>query len=86
MGPRLNLRLVKIEEGIYPGKVLHYESVHKTDEEIKLLEKKAPSKLTLKEQEANIAMKKAVREAKRQRKLERRKAKKKKKNLRNRTN
>ena len=81
MGPRLNLRLVKIEEGICSGKVLHHEFVHKTDEEIRLLEKRHQAKLRLKEQrrkeqEANIAKKKAAKEAKKQRKLERRKARK----------
>lgn len=81
VGPRLNLRLVKIEEGICSGKVLHHEFVHKTDEEIRLLEKRHQAKLRLKEkrkkeQEANIAKKKAAKEAKKQRKLERRKARK----------
>lgn len=81
VGPRLNLRLVKIEEGICSGKVLHHEFVYKTDEEIRLLEKRHQAKLRLKEQrkkeqEANIAKKKAAKEAKKQRKLERRNARK----------
>ncbi|KAK5964026.1 rRNA-binding ribosome biosynthesis protein PWA37_004366 [Arxiozyma heterogenica] len=81
VGPRLNLRLVKIEEGICSGKVLHHEFVHKTDEEIRLLERRHQAKLRLKEQrkkeqEANIAKKKAAKEAKKQRKLERRNARK----------
>lgn len=81
VGPRLNLRLVKIEEGICSGKILHHEFVHKTDEEIRALEKKHAAKLRLtekrrKEQEANIAKKKAVKDAKKERKLERRRLRK----------
>lgn len=81
VGPRLNLRLVKIEDGICSGKILHHEFVHKTDEEIKVLEKRHAAKLRLteqrrKEQEANIAKKKAVKDAKKERKLERRKLRK----------
>lgn len=79
LGPRLTLKLVKIEEGICSGRVLHHEFVQKSSVEIKALEKKHLEKMRLKEQrkkeqEANIAQKKAVKEAKKQRKLERRKA------------
>ncbi|AAS50326.1 AAL040Wp [Eremothecium gossypii ATCC 10895] len=78
VGPRLTLKLVKIEEGICSGKVLHHEYVQKTDAEIRALEKRHAQKLKLKEQrrkeqEENIARKKAVKDAKKQRKLERRK-------------
>lgn len=79
LGPRLELKLVKIEEGICSGRVLHHEFVQKTSAEIKALEKRHMEKMRIKEQrkkeqEANIAQKKAVKEAKKQRKLERRKA------------
>ena len=79
LGPRLTLKLVKIEEGICSGKVLHHEYVQKSSEEIKALEKRHAVKMRLKEQrkkeqEENIAKKKAVKDAKKQRKLERRKA------------
>ncbi|CDO92338.1 unnamed protein product [Kluyveromyces dobzhanskii CBS 2104] len=79
IGPRLTLKLVKIEEGICAGKVLHHEYVKKSDSEIKALEKRHAQKMKLKEQrkkeqEENIARKKAGKEAKKQRKLERRKA------------
>lgn len=79
LGPRLTLKLVKIEEGICSGRVLHHEFVQKTSAEIKALEKRHLEKMRLKEQrkkeqEANIAQKKAAKEAKKQRKLERRKA------------
>ncbi|CCF60576.1 hypothetical protein KAFR_0K02220 [Kazachstania africana CBS 2517] len=78
VGPRLNLKLIKIEDGICSGKVLHHEFVKKTDAEIKALEKRHREKQRLKEQrrkeqEENIARKKATKDAKKQRKLERRK-------------
>lgn len=81
VGPRLTLKLVKLEEGICSGKVLYHEYVHKTDDEIKLLEKRHRAKLRLKEerrkeQEANLQRKNAAKEAKKQRKLERRAARK----------
>lgn len=78
LGPRLTLKLVKIEEGICSGRVLHHEYVKKTSAEIKALEKKHAEKMRVKEQrkkeqEENIARKKAVKDAKKERKLERRK-------------
>ncbi|CCK68644.1 rRNA-binding ribosome biosynthesis protein KNAG_0B02020 [Huiozyma naganishii CBS 8797] len=81
VGPRMNLKLVKIEEGICAGKILHHEYVHKTDQEIKMLERKHAAKMRLKEQrrkeqEANISKKKAVKDAKKERKLERRRLRK----------
>ncbi|SMN18212.1 similar to Saccharomyces cerevisiae YHR066W SSF1 Constituent of 66S pre-ribosomal particles, required for ribosomal large subunit maturation [Maudiozyma saulgeensis] len=81
VGPRLTLKLVKLEEGICSGKVLYHEYVHKTDAEIKKLEKRHLAKMRLKEerrkeQEANIARKKAVKDAKKERKMERRAARK----------
>lgn len=79
IGPRLTLKLVKIEEDICNGKVLHHELVQKTDSEIMALEKKHIEKRKLKEkrrkeQEANLARKKAVKDEKKLRKLERRRA------------
>ncbi|CAI1843902.1 hypothetical protein SEUBUCD646_0B04200 [Saccharomyces eubayanus] len=79
LGPRLTLKLVKIEEGICSGKVLHHEYVQKSSGEIRELEKRHAAKMRLKEQrkkeqEENIAKKKAVKDAKKERKLERRKA------------
>lgn len=79
VGPRLTLKLVKIEEGICTGRVIHHEFIKKTDKEIEELERQHQAKEALKaqrrkEQEANVARKNAAKEAKRQRKLERRKA------------
>lgn len=77
VGPRLSLKLVKIEEGICSGRVLHHEFVQKTSAEIKALEKRHAEKMRIKEQrkkeqEENISRKKAVKDAKKERKLERR--------------
>ncbi|CAI4053140.1 hypothetical protein SUVZ_15G2190 [Saccharomyces uvarum] len=79
LGPRLTLKLIKIEEGICSGKVLHHEYVQKSSGEIRELEKRHAAKMRLKEQrkkeqEENIAKKNAVKDAKKERKLERRKA------------
>ncbi|SCU99933.1 LAME_0G06458g1_1 [Lachancea meyersii CBS 8951] len=78
VGPRLTLKLVKIEEDICSGKVLHHSYVKKTDSEIRSLEKRHAQRMKLKEerrkeQEANLARKNEVKDAKKQRKLERRK-------------
>ncbi|GAB1319384.1 rRNA-binding ribosome biosynthesis protein [Madurella fahalii] len=40
LGPRMKLRMTKVEEGLCSGKVMWHEYVHKTKEEIKDLEKK----------------------------------------------
>nr|POF04078.1 brix domain-containing protein c1b9.03c [Quercus suber] len=39
LGPRLRLRLTKVEEGSCGGKVMWHEYIHKTKEELKVLEK-----------------------------------------------
>lgn len=77
LGPRINMKLVKIEEGICSGKVLHHEFVQKSDAEIKALIKRHEQKKKLKEQrrkeqEENVTRKQAVKEAKKKRKMERR--------------
>merc|ERR1712112_717868 len=40
LGPRMTLRLVKVEEGLLDGEVLHHEFVEKTDEEKKIIKEK----------------------------------------------
>lgn len=40
LGPRMRLRLTKVEEGLCSGKVMWHEYVHKTKEEIRELEKR----------------------------------------------
>ncbi|KAK3307413.1 Brix domain-containing protein [Chaetomium strumarium] len=40
LGPRMRLRMTKVEEGLCSGKVMWHEYVHKTKEEIRELEKR----------------------------------------------
>jgi len=40
LGPRMTLKMVKIEEGLLDGEVLHHEFVEKTDEEKKAIKEK----------------------------------------------
>jgi len=53
LGPRLTLQLVKIEEGLCDGKVVHHSFIEKTAEEIKALEATRKDKQKLKEQRQN---------------------------------
>lgn len=62
IGPRIKLGLRKIEEGVCEGKILYHSFVHKTESEIKALEKQHAKKLKLKEerrkrQEENVKKK-----------------------------
>ncbi|KAH8912333.1 Brix-domain-containing protein [Coniochaeta sp. PMI_546] len=72
LGPRMRLRMTKVEEGLCEGKVLWHEYKHKTPEEIRELEKKweqrrREKEARKKEQRENVERKKAA-------KLEARKA------------
>ncbi|KAJ3030414.1 UNVERIFIED_CONTAM: hypothetical protein HDU68_009118 [Siphonaria sp. JEL0065] len=63
LGPRLQLRLVKITEGLCNGEVLHHEFVKKSVEEVKELKEKVALKMKEKalrraEQEKNVEKKK----------------------------
>lgn len=65
LGPRMRLRLTKVEEGLCSGKVMWHEYVHKSKEEIKELEKRWEKKrqekdARRKEQKANVDKKKAI--------------------------
>jgi ribosome biogenesis protein SSF1/2 len=40
LGPRMKLRMTKVEEGVCSGKVMWHEYIHKSKEEIKQLDKK----------------------------------------------
>ena len=64
LGPRMRLRLNKVEEGLCSGKVMWHEHIHKTKEEIKELEKRWEQRRQEKdarkrEQKANVERKKA---------------------------
>lgn len=63
LGPRMKLRLTKVEEGLCAGKVMWHEYIHKTKEEIKELEKtwekrRQEKEARRKEQRENIEKKK----------------------------
>ncbi|CZT15765.1 related to mating protein SSF1 [Ramularia collo-cygni] len=63
LGPRLRLRLTKVEEGVCNGKVMWHEYIHKTKEEMKEMEKAHEKKRLERdrrraEQKANVERKK----------------------------
>ncbi len=72
LGPRLELELIKIEEGICDGKIMYHSYIKRTEEEEKKLEKKHALKqrqkqARRKEQEENVKRKNAVKDAKKER-------------------
>lgn len=76
LGPRLSLRLVKVEQDMCSGKVLYHEYIQKSNADMEALEKRHQERLKLKEkrrseQEANLLRKKEVKEQKKQRKKQR---------------
>jgi len=40
LGPRMKLRLIKVEEGLCQGKIMWHEHIHKSKEEIKVLQQR----------------------------------------------
>ncbi|KAK7959610.1 uncharacterized protein PG986_004464 [Apiospora aurea] len=63
LGPRMKLRLVKVEEGLSGGNVMWHEHIHKSKDEIQELEKRWEQRRTekekrRKEQKANVDKKK----------------------------
>jgi len=67
IGPRITLRLVKIEEGICDGTVLHHEFIQKTPSEIELIKQMRATKKKIKEerkqkQDMNIKKKEDAKE------------------------
>ncbi|RFU73311.1 ribosome biogenesis ssf1 [Trichoderma arundinaceum] len=68
LGPRMRLRLTKVEEGMCSGKVMWHEYIHKSAGEIKELEKRWEKRTQEKEarrreQKANVDKKKAAKAA-----------------------
>ena len=66
LGPRMKLRLTKVEEGLCGGKVMWHEYIHKTKEEIKELEKtwekrRQDKEARRKQQRENVEKKKKTR-------------------------
>ncbi|KAF2167250.1 hypothetical protein M409DRAFT_66265 [Zasmidium cellare ATCC 36951] len=68
LGPRMKLRLTKVEEGLCGGKIMWHEYIHKSKEEIQEMEKVHEKRRKEKEkrkaeQKANVERKKAERKA-----------------------
>ncbi|PHH65909.1 hypothetical protein CDD82_1597 [Ophiocordyceps australis] len=67
LGPRMRMRLTKVEEGLCGGKIMWHEHIHKTQQQIKELDKRWEQKKQEKEarrreQKANVERKKAAKE------------------------
>lgn len=76
LGPRLSLRLMRVERGFLEGDVIYHDYIKKAPEEVRALEAKAKANQALKkrrrdEQEQNVARKKQKEEEKKQRREER---------------
>ncbi|TVY85102.1 Brix domain-containing protein [Lachnellula suecica] len=54
LGPRMRLRMTKVEEGVCTGKVMWHEYIHKTNEEVKALDKRWEKKRQEKEARKRI--------------------------------
>jgi len=66
LGPRMKLRMTKVEEGVCTGKVMWHEYIHKSKEEMKALDKKWEKRRQEKEarkkiQRENVEKKKKAR-------------------------
>jgi len=75
LGPRMTLRLIKVEEGLLDGEVLHHEFVEKTDEEKKVIKEKREKAKREKEkrkrdQEKNVKKKEREKEDNKAKSLE----------------
>ena len=69
LGPRLRLKLYKVERGLASGDVMYHAYVHKTPEEVANLKNRKDGEVALKkrrreEQEANVARKKQAKDDK----------------------
>ena len=67
LGPRMNLKLIKIEEGLFDGDVMYHSLVQKTDEERKAIrlareKRKKEKEKRKKEQEVNVKKKERAKE------------------------
>lgn len=78
LGPRLRVKLYKVERGLAAGDVMYHAYVHKTPSEIAALKSRKDGEAALKkrrreEQEANVARKKKAKEEKKEAREKRRK-------------
>lgn len=69
LGPRMRLRLTKVEEGMCAGKVMWHEYIHKTKEEIREMEKvwekrRQEKEARRKQQKENVEKKRAAKRGK----------------------
>ena len=67
LGPRLRLKLYKVERGLASGDVMYHAYVHKSPSEIKELKNRKEGEINLKkrrreEQEANVERKRAAKD------------------------
>ena len=67
LGPRMTLKLIKIEEGLFDGDVMYHSLVQKTDEEAKAIriareKRKKEKEKRKKEQEINVKKKEVAKE------------------------
>eukprot|EP00252_Welwitschia_mirabilis_P013137 TRINITY_DN29017_c0_g1_i1.p1 TRINITY_DN29017_c0_g1~~TRINITY_DN29017_c0_g1_i1.p1 ORF type:complete len:491 (-),score=113.30 TRINITY_DN29017_c0_g1_i1:256-1728(-) len=74
IGPRMSLKLIKVEEGLCSGGIIFHEYVKKTPEEIKMLNEKKEKQEALRkqrraEQEANVRRKELAKEASKQQQM-----------------
>lgn len=75
LGPRMRLRLTKVEDGLCGGKIMWHEYINKSKDEVKELEKRwqkrrQEKEARKKEQKANVDRKKAEKEARKGNKAE----------------
>lgn len=78
VGPRLRLKLYKVERALAAGDVMYHAYVHKTPQEVASLKKRKDGEVSLKkrrreEQEANVARKQGVKDDKKEAREKRRK-------------
>ncbi|EED96357.1 predicted protein, partial [Thalassiosira pseudonana CCMP1335] len=78
LGPRLRLKLVKVERGLASGDVMYHAYVHKTPEEVKELKQRKEQEASLKrqrreDQEANVQRKQAAKDEKKAKREKRKK-------------
>lgn len=76
LGPRLRLRLMKVQRGFMEGDVIYHDYIKKTPAEVRALEAKAKAEREIKkrrreEQEGNVARKELKLKEAQERKIER---------------
>merc|ERR1711892_792707 len=70
LGPRMTLSLVKIEEGLLDGEVLHHQFIEKTEEEKKEIKRKKEKEARKRDQEKNVKKKELAKVGNKEKSLE----------------